>query len=541
MSGIGTILALAQAQAQRQAAPASLDQPWNPAQLGIPANQNDPWGNFNKVARDWTIPVHADQQVQATMGTYDPSSDGWTAPRPGEMSTNSGSGQALNDLIAWRGTAYAQALFEDPTFRQRWEQQYPGTINGLYQGLARRNSNWADNDGPLKTAAPALMTALTAGLLPAGGELADSIPASAAGVGAEGAGTLTASAAPAAASTASDATLQQILDASRTPTISQGVNVADLGSTPVQMPQAMPAAVPEIDPTFGNALTQTGAGQFENLSQFAPAAAGGAAGAGIGNVLTNAATTAAGSAAVKAATGSEENYPGQTTGENGGPTGLPLPGGVDLAKLLTNPALLGAGIGGLLGGTSGSKPAGTTTTVQDIPDWLKPYVTSNLNMAAGARDKLLAGSNVTDAATPEYLKTVNGAYLDPSTNPWLDATYKHAAGLVGAGVDSRFESAGRYGSGAHQGVLQEGFNNLATSLFGGNYQAERARQSAAITGAPAFDTSAASAKLAPYTDYASLFPNTRSTTTPYFTNPGAGILGGALAGGSIGKIINGAI
>jgi hypothetical protein len=218
-----------------------------------------------------------------------------------------------------------------------------------------------------------------------------------------------------------------------------------------------------------------------------------------------------------------------------------LPGGGNLLKALGGGgggSLLGAGLGGLLGALGGgNKPAGNVTTTQDIPDWLKPYVMGNLNDAAIARQNLL-GTNgqVMDAATPEYLKTVNGGYLDPSTNPWLEKTYDMAAGKVGSGVDSRFSAAGRYGSGAHQGVLQEGFNNLATSIYGGNYQQERTRQAAATTGAPAFSSGSSAAAYAPYIDYSRLFPNVRSQSEPYFTNPMGGILSGAAAGSQIGKL-----
>lgn len=200
------------------------------------------------------------------------------------------------------------------------------------------------------------------------------------------------------------------------------------------------------------------------------------------------------------------------------------------------------GIGALLGALAGGlganqKPAGTTTTVQDIPDWLKPYVISNLSGGANAQASLLQPNGVMDAATAQYLKTINGDYLDPATNPWLDKTYRHASDLVGAGVDSRFSSAGRYGSGAHQGVLQEGMNNLATNIFGGNYQAERGRQAAAIGGAPTFLTGRAGAAYAPYSGFADLFPaGVRSTSTPYFSNTAGGILSGALAGSQLSKL-----
>lgn len=288
---------------------------------------------------------------------------------------------------------------------------------------------------------------------------------------------------------------------------------------------ASEAASPMLLADAGTTMTDVGAG-MGTLD-------GGAGVTGLPMAAAPApAEMAAGGADLGGGLGVDEfgNVTGGAMGLSGGAAG-----GLGLGGI--NPALLGMGAGALLGGLGGgSRPAGTTTTVQDVPEWLKPYVMQNLNAAGSARDALISGPNATSAAMPEYMKTVNGAYLDPSSNPWLDATYKHAAGLVGSGVDSRFEAAGRYGSGAHQGVLQEGMNNLATSIYGGNYQAERARQNAAVTGAPGFDTNRATAAYAPYTGYSSLFPNSRSTTTPYFNNPGAGILGGALAGGALSRM-----
>src|SRR3990167_9001871 len=58
-----------------------------------------------------------------------------------------------------------------------------------------------------------------------------------------------------------------------------------------------------------------------------------------------------------------------------------LPGGTGnmLSQLLGNSGAIGAALGagaGALGG--GQKPAGSITTIQDVPDWLKPYVMANL-------------------------------------------------------------------------------------------------------------------------------------------------------------------
>lgn len=229
---------------------------------------------------------------------------------------------------------------------------------------------------------------------------------------------------------------------------------------------------------------------------------------------------------------------GGNIGSSGGLTDFLSQAGPDALKFIgKNPGLIGALLGGVLGSRASPRPAGTTTTTQDLPEWLKPYVMGNLNAAGGAQASLLNSPSVSGAAVPEYLKTVRGDYLNPSSNPYLDATYKHAAGLVDAGIDSRFESAGRYGSGAHQSVLQEGNNNLATNIFGGNYQAERARQVAAVGGAPTFDTQRSAAAFSPYSDYKSLFPGSTATTTPYFTNPLGGILSGGLAGGMLSRMM----
>lgn len=80
-------------------------------------------------------------------------------------------------------------------------------------------------------------------------------------------------------------------------------------------------------------------------------------------------------------------------------------------------------------------------------------------------------------------------YLSPmaaggASNPFLDATYDQAAGKVRSSLDSQFEGAGRYGSGGHQNAVGGALGDLATSLYGGQYNADqnRALQAGSVIG-----------------------------------------------------------
>lgn len=89
-----------------------------------------------------------------------------------------------------------------------------------------------------------------------------------------------------------------------------------------------------------------------------------------------------------------------------------------------------------------------------------------------------------------YLNSVmGGQYLN--ANPWLDKTFNAASramtdqwkDVVLPGLNASFAEAGGTGSGIQQelaldsaDVLGRNLNELATNIYGGNYQAERARQ-----------------------------------------------------------------
>ncbi len=164
----------------------------------------------------------------------------------------------------------------------------------------------------------------------------------------------------------------------------------------------------------------------------------------------------------------------------GGQSGGGAAGGSNTGGIIGS--LLGGALGGLQGG---NRPAGTTTT------------TTNQTLAPGGLQNLQ--------------DTIAGRYLDPASNPYLSQTYDAAARQITPRINSLFEASGRYGSGAQQGVLGQNLSDLATNIYGGNYNAERARQFGAA---------------------GTSIGNT--VQNPYFTNPLAGILSGATAGGILG-------
>lgn len=119
-----------------------------------------------------------------------------------------------------------------------------------------------------------------------------------------------------------------------------------------------------------------------------------------------------------------------------------------------------------------------------------------LEATAGMGANFGAGNPFNAAANETGLKTIQGGFLDPSTNPWLSKTYGMAADDVARtfqtatapGTASAFSGRGRYGSPSYR-LATEGneralgttLDNLATQIYGGNYQAERDRQDRATS------------------------------------------------------------
>lgn len=122
------------------------------------------------------------------------------------------------------------------------------------------------------------------------------------------------------------------------------------------------------------------------------------------------------------------------------------------------------------------------------------YTTEAMQAAA---ERARAGSPLTQAALAQQQATVGGAYLGGS--PFFQGAFQAAARpLETQYMDainrarSAASSAGRYGSGAMgqlegraEGALATGLSDIAGKLAYQNYEAERARQEAAATRAPA--------------------------------------------------------
>lgn len=174
-----------------------------------------------------------------------------------------------------------------------------------------------------------------------------------------------------------------------------------------------------------------------------------------------------------------------------------------------------------MGGSSGG--GGTNTTVQKSDPWAaqQPYLQqimgqAQTNFAAGG-PQYYQGSTVAPqsaatqqaygmvqgdvtnnplqaAASNQVQNTLNGNYLDPASNPYLQGTFQAGTQQITNAYNSAVnnttsgaESNGRYGSGmqAYQNnmsnqTLANSLGNLEATTYGQNYNTERANQVGAV-------------------------------------------------------------
>jgi hypothetical protein len=210
-----------------------------------------------------------------------------------------------------------------------------------------------------------------------------------------------------------------------------------------------------------------------------------------------------------------------------------------IGSLLSSPTALGMAGGALLGGLGGSQQAGTVTVEEGLPDWLKAYAKPALDKySTDLQNYQIDPYGVMPSAMKEFQNTISGMYLDPSTNKYLEDYFKLGAERIKGSLSPSFGHMQAFGQ--HSGYnesLSRGLGDFATGLYGGNYAKERDRQTQLTASAPAFIGQSSQAAFQPYQQYLGTVGSLgKKKDEPYFENPFGNILGGALAGGSLGRI-----
>lgn len=255
------------------------------------------------------------------------------------------------------------------------------------------------------------------------------------------------------------------------------------------------------------------------------------------------------------------------------------------------------------GGGDSSAPATTTTiSKSEPPAFVQPYsvqlmdrggALSNMPYTPYTGQKIAAqspetsqgldltaqramqGSPLMKATQANQLATVQGDYMSPESNPYLQGTVNRALGDVQSRINSQFNNA-NFGTTAHQETLARALGDQANQLYGANYAQERLAQQRAAMFAPqlaqqdyadaqallgvgdarrALEQETLNQQLADWTEaqqdpYRKLdtlastiatasggYANTSgSAPNPYQTSPVAGMIGGGLAGYGLGQM-----
>ena len=253
--------------------------------------------------------------------------------------------------------------------------------------------------------------------------------------------------------------------------------------------------------------------------------------------------------------------------------------------------------------SKGSNPKMVTTSSSAEPsEFIKPYYTQAIDTAQNlfegstpnyfpnatyvgfapetqtaldlARARAVAGNPLLNQAQTQASNILSGQYLDPTTNPYTQALYNKMAGDVTSQVESQFSKAGRFGSGANQEILARSLGELATDVYGDQYNRERELMANTMATAPSLGAmdyddiaklqqvglekeSLEQAKLQdaiarydyqqtkPYTKLGQYLgalganvPSTTLETTPYFRNTAGGLLQGAGMGMNLASGMN---
>lgn len=125
-----------------------------------------------------------------------------------------------------------------------------------------------------------------------------------------------------------------------------------------------------------------------------------------------------------------------------------------------------------------------TTTTSEPPAFLTGPLT---DAATAAQGQFGAGGSTLIPQSQDLVnRTIQGQFLTPDSNPFLQQTFNRAADLTQTRLGSEFAGAGR-DVGAALPARSEELQTLASNIFGGNFQAERDRQVGAVGQAQGLD------------------------------------------------------
>ena len=104
-----------------------------------------------------------------------------------------------------------------------------------------------------------------------------------------------------------------------------------------------------------------------------------------------------------------------------------------------------------------------------------PGAEQGINLSQDFTNRTLAGDFMGKSPGSDlYNRTMGGEFLN--NNPYLDGVLAKTRSNIANDVNSQFSTAGRYGSGAHTGVLGERMAEAENAARLSNYQTERDRQ-----------------------------------------------------------------
>lgn len=194
------------------------------------------------------------------------------------------------------------------------------------------------------------------------------------------------------------------------------------------------------------------------------------------------------------------------------------------------------------------------------------YTTQGISKAAQVANQPV--NPIVGQASQVLGSTIGGEWLNG--NPYINQIINRGAGDITDRVNSMFSAAGRYGSGAHQGVLGDSLADYEAQIRYGNYDNERQNMLRATQLAPTFaqqqqelsmfgpqalldlgairEAKEQEKRMEPYNKLANFYsPIVQGTaglggnstqTTPTGSRLG-GLIGGGLAGAKLGSVIPG--